>query len=584
MTRRDAGPNEHDAATAAADSFPLDLGTVSVTDPSGAVHPAVQRDLERPVHVRLVGADASTQASEDLVREARVMGALEHPNIVPVHALTSDRRGRPMLVMKRVEGERWSELCAAAERSGAAALDATLERHAEILMDVCKAIHFAHGRGFVHCDLAPEHVWVGVHGEVLVAGWGNAVGIRPETELVAPPLRPLRCAPGSTPPELVIGDGSRADERTDVYLLGALLHRVVTGRPRHEGATLAETLANAQRSDPVAYDKEVAAELGAVCNRATSRDPGARFATAEELRFALGAYLQHRGSRALAAEALERMEALRHAIATGADGAVVHRLTVEGRFGFEQALRAWPGNHEAAAGLERLLRLAFEHALERGHHDEAEALLAELGERAADLGARLGAKRQERARRGRRLIELERLWDDHDLERRARDRMRFALVLASALTLVVGALVVLRWVGWHTAGYPDALVVLAIMGATGHWAGLRRLAAENAMSRRLTRVFQGALLMLGGWFVAAWGLGVDFTVALGVSMLVFGAAAGAVATTVTHWYALGAAAYFLGALAIFAWPRFRGVAFLLGHIGGVLSIALQARRSRRRAR
>src|SRR5262249_42108516 len=70
----------------------------------GAVYAARQRALAREVAVKrpLEGATPQTQAA--LVAEGRVMGGLEHPNIVPVHALGSDREGRPLLVMKRVEG------------------------------------------------------------------------------------------------------------------------------------------------------------------------------------------------------------------------------------------------------------------------------------------------------------------------------------------------------------------------------------------------------------------------------------------------------------------------------------------------
>jgi hypothetical protein len=71
----------------------------------GVVWLARQRTLARDVAVERLEREASSEASEALLAEARATGAVEHPSVVPVYALGSDDSGTPMLVMKRLEGE-----------------------------------------------------------------------------------------------------------------------------------------------------------------------------------------------------------------------------------------------------------------------------------------------------------------------------------------------------------------------------------------------------------------------------------------------------------------------------------------------
>ncbi len=74
----------------------------------GLVYRARQRSLGREVAVKVLRGDAvSPQDEHDLLREALITGGIEHPNIVPVHALGLDPAGRPVLVMKRIEGTDW---------------------------------------------------------------------------------------------------------------------------------------------------------------------------------------------------------------------------------------------------------------------------------------------------------------------------------------------------------------------------------------------------------------------------------------------------------------------------------------------
>jgi serine/threonine-protein kinase len=364
----------------------------------GRVLLARQRSLHRDVAIKVLGSRASSEAAAGLVAEAVVAGSLEHPNVVPVHALGLDASGRPVLVMKRIEGVSLRDLLrddahpvwSTIAEDAADRLDAKLET----LMAVCNAVHFAHSRGIVHRDLKPDNVMIGSFGEVYVVDWGIAVRLGDPRAFGDRSKGPVG-TPAYMAREMVLSDHAHIDARTDVYLLGATLHAALTGHPRHRGDNLYEVMFSAIESSPFAYSADVPAELAALCNRAMHADPTARFATALELRRAIAAYRRHRGSISLSDEAAVR---LREALALGPGGSHgqrVHALLTESRFGFSQALRAWPENAPAGAGLADCLVAMIEVELVGRDAAGARALYEELPEPRPALAARIEALARE---------------------------------------------------------------------------------------------------------------------------------------------------------------------------------------------
>src|SRR6185503_17346084 len=141
-----------------------------------------------------------------------------------------------------------------------------------ILLQVLNAVRFAHSRGIIHRDVKPDNVMIGAFGEVYLLDWGIAV--RPaETPGV---VGPMVGTPRYLAPEMLDGALDDVGPHTDVYLLGATLHHILTGQPRHAGETLETVLAAAKESRPVHYAATVPAELAALCNAATAQDPKRR--------------------------------------------------------------------------------------------------------------------------------------------------------------------------------------------------------------------------------------------------------------------------------------------------------------------
>jgi hypothetical protein len=239
------------------DTLVLDLaGDLEVTGVlgdggMGQVLAARQRSLARLVALKRVRpAHATSETEAALLDEGRITGGLEHPNIVPVHALGRDDVGNPVLVMKRIEGTSWRALLDDdAHPAWAPLLAAHGDRtsaHLEVLMRVADAAHFAHARGVVHRDIKPENVMVGSFGEVYLVDWGIAVRVG-RTVADGDGAFRIRGTPAYMAPEMIGGDPARVDARTDVYLLGGVLHVILTGRPPNAGQTLTEVCASALR-------------------------------------------------------------------------------------------------------------------------------------------------------------------------------------------------------------------------------------------------------------------------------------------------------------------------------------------------
>jgi eukaryotic-like serine/threonine-protein kinase len=444
----------------------------------GRVELARQRSLERDVAIKSLPAETDAAAAASLLREARITGALEHPNIVPVHALALNDAGQPVLVMKRVEGVAWRALIHDPEHPAwQSARHDRIGRHVEILQQVCNAVHFAHSRRVVHRDVKPDNVMIGAFGEVYLLDWGIALRLDSPEDVAS---KALVGTPAYLAPEMLDGRET-VGPWTDVYLLGASLHEALTGRPRHEGRTIRDVLRAAHESAPVEYEASVPWELGAICNRATSADPGARFASALEMRDALTDFLRHRGSVELGEEASRRLDELDAAVAAGCDEEA-HRLSAECRFGFQQALRAWPENAAARAGMTAYLERAFALEVARRNHAAAGALLAEMPERRAVLEAQLEALGRELEAEARAQADLTRLRHEGSFAISLRQRVvvQFGLVASLAVAGVLVLALEGRGVALFTlrnVACAQAVVIVVFLAALA--LGRRRLLANR---------------------------------------------------------------------------------------------------------
>lgn len=394
------------AEEGAADDASYALGPVIGEGGMGVVQLAHERSLDREVAVKRLRPELEDNdaAATLLVEEAMVTGALEHPNVVPIHAVGADGAGRPMMVMKRLTGVSWRKLLVEPEHPRLDDVADPLRFHLEVLMQVCNALHYAHSRGVVHRDVKPENVVVGSYGEVYLLDWGAAYAPtrHPPSEAIVGTLAYMA-------PEMLRGSGDFLTPRTDVYLLGATLHELLTGIPPHAAETIDDAVVSIHRSGAVIYPATAPAELARLCEAAMARDLELRIDSALTFKGAIERYLDHRGSHELSAAATARLRRLVEVcVAQDADPALVNRLYIEATFGFRQALSSWGDNEIAVEGLQRCGEVMVHFELERRNLEGARATLEQLPNPAPELAEEVEELAREREAEER---EVERLRD-----------------------------------------------------------------------------------------------------------------------------------------------------------------------------
>lgn len=167
---------------AAADAYRLDIDRYRIEDEiarggMGAIHRSRDLALGRNVAMKVMtrGDDADVESRLRFVREAEIVGRLEHPNIVPVHDLGTDAEGRPFYTMKEVKGRTLQQILNAIRKGDPDTVAAfPLRELVSVFNKICDGVAYAHSQGIVHRDLKPENIMVGEFGETLVMDWGLA--------------------------------------------------------------------------------------------------------------------------------------------------------------------------------------------------------------------------------------------------------------------------------------------------------------------------------------------------------------------------------------------------------------------------
>ncbi|HYO23916.1 MAG TPA: serine/threonine-protein kinase, partial [Lacipirellulaceae bacterium] len=372
-------------AASPADAPDYELLNVIGEGGMGVVYAARQSSIARTVALKMLkSGEADASQRDKFISEAVVTGELDHPNIVPIYDLGANDDGALFYSMKRVKGTPWHKVIR--ERS--------LDENLHILLRVADAVAFAHVNGVVHRDLKPENVMLGDFGEVLVMDWGLA---RVNAQFPSHASVTQSDAMGGTPaymaPEMATGPLERITPASDIYLLGAILYEIITGKPPHTGKTVMACLFSAAKNQIAPTDQT--GELVDVALKAMNTNPALRHQSVQHFQAAVREYQAHAESLRLLAIAGKNID----------QGAAQqdYELYARATYALEESLALWPGNRKAATLL-AAARIEYARlALRKGDFDLGASLLDPADQEHQGVLAELAAGRAERESRQRRI-------------------------------------------------------------------------------------------------------------------------------------------------------------------------------------
>jgi serine/threonine protein kinase len=254
----------------------------------GSVYLGARQDgeIQQTVAIKLLNAGEHRPAWRDrFLKERQLLASLNHPSIV--HVLDAGRTadGKPYLVMEYVAG--------VALDVYAAAMD--LRESLFLFLRVCEGVSHAHRRLVIHRDLKPSNILVDASGQPKLLDFGLAKLLDETGDATQTAERML--TPYYASPEQV--RGASQTTATDVYSLGAILYKILTGRSPHELDTRAPQIAGVFAGDraiaaPTRLNPKLPSDLDYIVRRALRTEPEDRYASVDAFADDIRSFLESR--------------------------------------------------------------------------------------------------------------------------------------------------------------------------------------------------------------------------------------------------------------------------------------------------
>ncbi len=249
----------------------------------GIVYLARDRRLKRRVAIKLLPPELAFRGEirTRFLREAETAAQLSHPNIVPIYSV-DEREGLVYFVMTYVEGD---NLAARLHDGGAMAPDEARR----ILLEVARALSFAHERGVVHRDIKPDNILLDRQdGRVMVTDFGIARAVSDSSSRLTATGMAIG-TPAYMSPEQSMGD-REIDGRSDLYSLGVVAYQMLSGELPFNANSTPALLVKHLSETPVPISHKVAgipADLARAVMMLLEKEPANRFPSAAALVTAL---------------------------------------------------------------------------------------------------------------------------------------------------------------------------------------------------------------------------------------------------------------------------------------------------------
>lgn len=255
----------------------------------------VDGQFEKTVAIKVLDAEQlAADQRHRLTEEIRILARLEHPGLARLIDSGHSDDGDPYLVMEYVQGVPLTDYIA--ERNISAG------QRIELIIQVARALQYAHQRQVIHCDIKPSNILVTPEGQARLVDFGIAALDEDRSGTQSR----FYCSPAYAAPERL--NGTPPTTSQDIFALGAVLYRSLSGRNirPHDAITGAQitdqptppsvaTTQALEGKDAQAIDaRELRGDLDAICMKAIAIDPDDRYVTVSELVADLQAWRDHR--------------------------------------------------------------------------------------------------------------------------------------------------------------------------------------------------------------------------------------------------------------------------------------------------
>jgi hypothetical protein len=255
----------------------------------GAVYKAHDPRLDRVVALKVPRLDGPPHTLATRVqrfqREARLAAQVLHPHVCPIYDV-GEHDGHPFVVMAYVEGESLAARLASTGRYE------EIERAIGVIRQVLEGLEAVHACGIVHRDLKPGNIMIDSAGRAILTDFGLA---RPENDvehLTSDGV--IVGTPSYMAPEQAAGQSDRIGPWSDLYSVGAVLFRMLTGRLPFEGPplTVLARIISDRPPSPATWRTDLNPGLVAIILKAMAKEPRDRYQSAHQFNEELAGCLQ----------------------------------------------------------------------------------------------------------------------------------------------------------------------------------------------------------------------------------------------------------------------------------------------------
>ncbi len=334
-------------------------------------------EIQQRVALKLLRAESGTlRFRQRFLQERQILSTLSHPNIARLLDAGHSVAGQPYLVIEYIDGRPIDHY----------ALQLDLNRKLRLFLKICAAVSYAHRNLVIHRDLKPSNVLVTPEGDPKLLDFGIAKLVNLEGDRTTTIERML--TPDYASPEQVTG--ASTGTATDIYSLGAILYKLLTGRSPHKfedasQVNLAAVICHREPLLPSSLVPNLKGDLDFILLKALRKEPDQRYGSADQLAEDIENFLAHRPVRARsgslwyrARRFLRRYWLPAAAAAAAVVGLAAGLIVAEGQRRQAEMARAAAerGRLESQRQSERADRERAEAArqenLARGQHEEAQ--------------------------------------------------------------------------------------------------------------------------------------------------------------------------------------------------------------------